>query len=175
MLKIIGLGNPGEKYIRTRHNVGHRVVNALRTCIHNNTGGAELALQVISTDTYMNDSGVFVRKCMQQQPNAALWVIIDDIEIMPGKVKWQYGGSARGHNGLRSINKLYGEDYGRIRFGVGRPTDGAQVCDYVLSPYSTEERDFMYEKEADLARFILKNRELLHACDVDSLRRHTIQ
>ncbi len=148
MKLIVGLGNPGSQYAFNRHNVGFMVVDHIQE--HENfpswsekfkgfytKKGDEVLLK---PQTFMNLSGESVRVCMDffKLSLGDIWVVHDEIELPFGSVQARLGGGARGHNGLRSIDKHIGQDYHRIRFGVGRPLYGT-VADYVLSNFSPQE------------------------------------
>lgn len=144
---IIGLGNPGPQYFYTRHNIGFRIVDELVAA----NGGvwkkrdemecAEIRLNntpviVIKPQTFMNNSG---RVCsfLQKKGITAqeLLVVHDELEKPFGTVLIKEGGSSKGHNGLKSIIGVYGPDFWRLRFGIGRPDDKNEVPDYVLARF----------------------------------------
>ena len=144
---IIGLGNPGPRFFSTRHNIGFRIVDELVVSV----GGswkkrdemecAEITLHdhsvlVIKPQTFMNNSG---RVCpfLQKKGIMAdqLLVVHDELEKPFGNLSIKQGGSAKGHNGLKSIIGVYGPDFSRLRFGIGRPEDKNEVPDYVLAPF----------------------------------------
>lgn len=145
---IIGLGNPGHKYYNTRHNIGFRVLDALAeahtaywqdkenmlwTEVHHD--GKNILL--IKPQTYMNSSGKVLPFLLKKgiKPENIL-VVHDEIELPFGKIKERFGGSAKGHNGLRSIIDVIGKDFIRLRFGVDRPQRSEDVPDYVLAPFT---------------------------------------
>jgi peptidyl-tRNA hydrolase, PTH1 family len=149
---IIGLGNPGPKFSKTRHNIGFRVVEALAEKYGGNwrTQGnkeiAEIALQnqqvlLVKPQTFMNNSGEAITGLSQKgiKPEHVV-VVHDELELPFGQVKSKTGGSAKGHNGLKSIIEYIGDAFHRIRCGIGRPLERDQVPDYVLAPFkeSTE-------------------------------------
>ncbi|HBL98258.1 TPA: aminoacyl-tRNA hydrolase [Candidatus Dependentiae bacterium] len=145
---IVGLGNPGMAYLNTRHNVGFKVVDALAK-----KHGAEWRLRnalefaevmapggkiiLLKPLTFMNASGTAFPFLTKQgiKPEEVL-VVHDELELPFGKVTMRQGGSARGHNGLRSIIATVGENFHRMRCGVGRPQDNTPVGDYVLKSFS---------------------------------------
>jgi PTH1 family peptidyl-tRNA hydrolase len=152
---IIGLGNPGKDYERTRHNVGFDLIDRLaqlhgiavkrRDCRalvgDGHVGAARVYL--MKPQTYMNSSGESAALFLRQRPLAIadILVISDDIALPVGKLRFRPGGSAGGHNGLKSlIAHLHSQDFARLRIGVGAPrTDDVQI-DFVLSPFSKQER-----------------------------------
>lgn len=132
---IVGLGNPGKKYIRTRHNVGFMVVDAvarqlkLTNWIGDKRFGADIVKTEIGGDkviivkplTFMNDSGKAVKAVSEYYDidSSDITVISDDINLSVGDVRIRRGGSDGGHNGLKSIIANIGEDFWRVRIGVG--------------------------------------------------------
>ncbi|MCG7337473.1 aminoacyl-tRNA hydrolase [Sporosarcina sp. ACRSM] len=154
MKMIIGLGNPGKQYERTRHNVGFHVIDALYdrlsapamqskfngmyTVIHRPEG----KVMLVKPLTYMNLSGECVRPLMDYYDVAVedIVVLYDDLDIAPGTIRLRQKGSAGGHNGMKSLIAHIGTDqFNRIRIGIGRPTGGMKVADYVLAPFAQEE------------------------------------
>jgi len=141
---IIGLGNPGQKYYRTRHSIGFRVLDEIAA----RYGGswrdkdemsfADIIINgrpvvLIKPLTYMNSSGRVVPSLLKRgiSPESIL-VVHDELELPFGKLKFKIGGSHRGHNGLRSIIGVCGKEFVRLRFGVSRPETGEPVDEYVL-------------------------------------------
>jgi len=138
MKLIIGLGNPGEKYKNNRHNIGHLVAGEL------------VKLQVPKdfivkrTNVFMNDSGNFVKKLVDQYhiEFSNLWVIHDDLDIPLGSYKIQNGKGPKLHNGINSIEQELGrEDFWRVRVGVDSRKEGVRISgeQYVLQDFSGEE------------------------------------
>lgn len=154
MKMIIGLGNPGKQYENTRHNVGFHVIDELATRLNAPMMQSKFngLFTVVHTPrekvllvkplTYMNLSGECVRPLMDYYDILAedIVVIYDDLDLVPGKIRLRQKGSAGGHNGMKSlISHLGTTEFNRIRIGVGRPTNGMQVSDYVLSSFGKEE------------------------------------
>ena len=149
MIPIIGLGNPGPKFNYTRHNIGFMVLDALAAefdatwrATSQNLEVAELYINdkeilLIKPQTFMNSSGLVIPYLAKKgiKPENIL-VVHDELEIAFGAVKLRQGGSARGHNGLRSIIEACGPDFWRLRMGIGRPVDNTQVGDFVLQKFS---------------------------------------
>lgn len=175
MKMIIGLGNPGKQYEMTRHNVGFHVIDELAkqmdapamqlkfngayTIIHRPEG----KVMLVKPLTYMNLSGECVAPLMDYydiHPEEIV-VIYDDLDLAPGKLRLRQKGSAGGHNGMKSLIAHLGTDtFNRIRIGVGRPTGGMKVSDYVLSSFSKEEQpllDDMVKKSASACLDWLKS------------------
>ena len=151
---IVGLGNPGSKYLWTRHNAGFMVLDELSRRAglpiarktfsalygEGNYWGERLLL--LKPQTYMNLSGRSVNPALHFHRLSLqdLIVIHDDLDIPFGRVKLKEGGGHAGHNGLRSLmQELGGGQFTRIRIGVGRPLHG-DAADYVLSPFSRDEQ-----------------------------------
>ncbi len=164
---VVGLGNPGEKYTRTRHNVGEEAVRLLAER-HDVTlkGGRDNALiaetrideqrVVLSFPlTFMNDSGqavgAMVRRYRIESPDQVI-VIQDELDLPPGEMKVKAGGGLAGHNGLRSINQhLKSTDFLRIRIGVGKPQHKDLGKGHVLGRIPRRERELLDERVADAA------------------------
>lgn len=165
---IIGLGNPGTSYDKTRHNVGFRAVRhfAKRHGIklrkvarmsaelgHGTIKGASVGL--VLPHTYMNSSGEAVRECVQvyKVPLEQMIVVVDDVAFPVGDLRLKEGGSSGGHNGLKSIEEHLGTSaYPRLRLGVGSP-GGQKLADYVLGKFEKAEEALLpqvFEKAADV-------------------------
>lgn len=138
MKLIIGLGNLGKDYINTRHNVGYKVIDALQDKKLPNS------LVVKKTDTFMNDSGSFVKKQvdMHKLDLSNLYIIHDDLDIVLGSYKIQFGHGPKDHNGIKSIDEALGTDqYWHVKIGVdNRPLDNKPMgIEYVLQNFTDEE------------------------------------
>jgi PTH1 family peptidyl-tRNA hydrolase len=158
MLLLVGLGNPDSEYEFNRHNIGFRVVQAIAKRRHfgpwrrrfdgrvcEGPIGGERALLLLP-ETYMNASGVAVADALRFNSNISLsdiTVFHDEIELPPGEVRVKVGGGIAGHNGLRSITEHIGNDYRRVRIGVGHPGDKNLVEHYVLSNFAKDERPWV--------------------------------
>lgn len=159
---IVGLGNIGDEYVGTRHNVGFRVADALaqaqnatfqdkrygfvaKTRVKN----AELVL--LKPSTYMNLSGNAVRYWMQQEKISLenILIIVDDLSLPVGTIRMKQNGSAGGHNGLKHIAQMLGtENYNRLKFGIGNDFPRGEQIDFVLGKFSAEENKVIDEKVA---------------------------
>ena len=147
---IVGLGNIGEKYQLTRHNVGFMVIdeitknlttsNIQKSNFHSTLEKSAYDLYSKPT-TFMNNSGMAVQAIKEyyKLEMEDLIVIHYDIDLPFGTVKFKIGGGHGGHNGLRSIDAHIGKEYTRVRIGVGKPQDKADVANYVLNNFSKEE------------------------------------
>ena len=146
---IIGLGNPGAAYEHTRHSVGFMVLDALANQYgigswreHETYASCDAQLDnkkvlLIKPLTYMNNSGRVVPMLAKKGIKAEnILVVHDELELPFGQVKTKIGGSARGHNGLRSLIEHMGEQFMRVRIGIGRPTNKEDVASYVLSSFA---------------------------------------
>lgn len=163
---LIGLGNPGPQFLNTRHNVGFAVLDALAEQYgaswqkKDNLLFAEIdiddqSLLLIKPQTFMNNSGQVVPYLTKKgiKPEEIL-VVHDEIELPFGKVTLKMGGSARGHNGLRSLIAAMGDAFKRIRVGVDRPTEREQVPDYVLERF--KESSEQVQESIDKAVTLIK-------------------
>jgi PTH1 family peptidyl-tRNA hydrolase len=151
---VVGLGNPGSQYAETRHNIGWMVLDRLADRAGKSGRGRGrdasdvlelrhkgLELTLAKPQTYMNDSGIAVKKLMVRGhvPLIDMLVIADDFALPFGKLRFRESGSHGGHNGLRSIiDELGTEKYARLRVGIGEPGRGA--IDHVLSRFAVDER-----------------------------------
>lgn len=147
---IVGLGNIGEKYHLTRHNVGFLVVDAMTKNLSTSSiNKTNFRADVVKSGytlfakphTFMNLSGEAVHAICEYYKIAMedIIVIHDDLDLPFGTVKFKIGGGHGGHNGLRSIDAHIGKEYIRVRIGIGKPSDKSQVSNYVLSNFSKEE------------------------------------
>ncbi|MEK7399276.1 MAG: aminoacyl-tRNA hydrolase [Candidatus Poribacteria bacterium] len=157
MKLIVGLGNPSEKYERTRHNVGFDIVDLFchelgvkpnfRRDYHSRILEGQLESQSVilaKPQTYMNSSGRAVRAIAFNYdiPLEDIIVIYDDLNLELGLIRVRRGGSAGGHKGVKSIIESLGsEAFPRIRIGIGQPPQDMEIIDFVLSRFSSEERD----------------------------------
>ena len=140
---VIGLGNPGNQYVATRHNVGYRVVDRLLkdTPLHPIKGIPATAANVgdmllVRSTTYMNDSGRAIVPLADAFTIDLDHIIVihDELDLPLGTVRIKRGGNENGHNGLKSATaELGSRDYIRVRVGISRPPQGTPVVDYVLS------------------------------------------
>lgn len=154
---IVGLGNPGSRYNATRHNIGFCIVDALAEkygAAWKTTGIVShcvisleniektSSIVVIKPQTYMNNSGdiaPFLKKHSIQVDEVL--VVHDELEKKFGSYSIKQGGSARGHNGLRSLIARVGDSFWRFRFGIDRPENKEEVPHYVLAPFSKQEQE----------------------------------
>lgn len=160
---IIGLGNPGLKFEKTRHNIGFRVVDriASRAGVSWKTvrdiAVAEInlndhAVLLIKPQTFMNSSGQVIPYLQKDGIKPENIVVVhDELELPLGKIVLRVGGSHRGHNGLRSLIEHCGPDFTRLRFGIGRPENREDVPDYVLQPFEDMQPvELLIDQAADM-------------------------
>ena len=160
MKVVTGLGNPGERYLLTRHNVGFRVVDLLadrwgltgQGRVRDGAARLEVDLQdpmervlLVKPLKYMNLSGGPVRAALRQSNAEAsedLLVVTDDVDLPLGRLRLRRDGSAGGHNGLRDIiAALGGNEFHRLRVGIGRPGASRATVDHVLATFKPAERE----------------------------------
>jgi peptidyl-tRNA hydrolase, PTH1 family len=176
MLLIVGLGNPGETYQNHRHNIGFMAVDAIaaahgfgparlkyRAHVLEGTLGSEKAL-IVKPMTYMNESGNAVRDAaaFHKIPLDRIFVIYDELDLAEGKVRVKLGGGNAGHNGLRSISAHVGNDYWRVRIGIGHPGEKERVTGHVLGNFTKADRmwvDPLLDAIAQAAPFLAKGDE----------------
>jgi len=163
---IAGLGNPGEKYAATRHNVGFRVVNELarRAGIQPKVTGSTMAIAtgqlagqrvaLVKPKTYMNESGRAIGQARAWTgcDPAHTIVVYDDLDLAAGALRVRLGGGHGGNNGMKSVVAAIGPDFVRVRIGIGRPAVGGEptwdpeeVAHWVLSPPSPDDRRLLDE------------------------------
>ncbi|RXI28635.1 aminoacyl-tRNA hydrolase [Aliarcobacter trophiarum] len=178
MYLIVGLGNIGEKYQNTRHNIGFLVVDFMTknlniTSITNSNFQSTLlkaGYNLFSKPTtYMNNSGVAVRAIMDYYKVDLENIIIihDDIDLPFGTVKFKIGGGHGGHNGLRSLDSHISKDYIRVRIGIGKPQDKDDVANYVLSDFSKIEFE---ELNKTIIPHVVKAIDALKESDIDEVK-----
>jgi peptidyl-tRNA hydrolase, PTH1 family len=170
---LVGLGNPGPEYARTRHNVGFLVADEMARIAGASFSlrkfGAEIAeaaaggerFWIVKPQTFMNHSGEAVGAAMRfwKLDPADLVVVHDDIELEPFRVQVKVGGGHGGHNGLKSVNAHVGTpEYARVRVGVGRPPERVDPADWVLGRFPrAEDREVLdvVERGAAAARAVV--------------------
>jgi peptidyl-tRNA hydrolase, PTH1 family len=157
MLLLVGLGNPGARYLGNRHNVGFMAVQAIAkrhgiepwrrrfqgVAAEGPIDGTRSLL--LLPGTYMNESGRAVAEAAHFYKLAldAITVFHDELDLPAGKVRVKVGGGVAGHNGLRSISEHIGNDYRRVRIGIGHPGSKELVHGYVLSDFAKSERGWV--------------------------------
>jgi PTH1 family peptidyl-tRNA hydrolase len=160
---VVGLGNPGRSYERTRHNAGYLVADELakrhdgswRKKKKAETAPVSLGLKdatLLKPTTFMNNSG----SALSDYRPEDLIVVHDDLDLDAGVVRVKVGGGAGGHNGLRSVIGRLGNDFVRVRIGIGRPPAGVTVTDYVLSRMDAGVKDAV-PTAADAVEFVVEH------------------
>jgi PTH1 family peptidyl-tRNA hydrolase len=160
MLLWVGLGNPEPAMLRHRHNVGFMALDTIASrhgfspwrqrfkgVIAEGSLGGERVL-ALKPLTYMNDSGDAVQPAAAffKLPPEAMTVFHDDLDLAPGKVRVKRGGGAAGHNGLRSIDRrLGGQEYWRVRLGIGHPGHKDRVLGHVLADFARADQEWLAE------------------------------
>jgi PTH1 family peptidyl-tRNA hydrolase len=153
MRLFVGLGNPGSRYAGNRHNIGFMALDAIAATHRAAPWGARFKAQASEAQvgaervlllkplTYMNESGQAVGEAMRfyKIDLASVSVFHDELDLAPAKLRVKIGGGNAGHNGLRSITTHCGNDYRRVRMGIGHPGDKAHVMPYVLSDFAKAE------------------------------------
>ena len=176
MRLFVGLGNPGAKYRSNRHNIGFMVVDEIarrhgfapwRRRFQGETSEGSLGSErviLLRPLTFMNDSGRAVQEAAAffKLPPAEITVFQDELELPPAKVRVKIGGGIAGHNGLRSISAHIGNDYRRVRLGIGHPGVKELVHSYVLNDFAKDERPWvtaLCEAIADNAVLLAEGRD----------------
>ncbi|MCY6379547.1 aminoacyl-tRNA hydrolase [Hoeflea prorocentri] len=157
MLVIAGLGNPGPRYAKQRHNIGFMAADAIARR-HSFSGWskkfkgeisegtiADEKILIIKPQTFMNLSGESVGEAMRfyKLSPSDLIVIYDELDLQPGKVRIKTGGGAGGHNGIKSIDAHCGKDYRRLRLGIGHPGAKERVSGHVLGDFAKADGDWV--------------------------------
>ncbi len=157
MLLLVGLGNPGRQYQRNRHNIGFMAVEEIarqhgfapfrsrfQGKVSEGRLGSDRAI-LLMPDTYMNESGRAVQEASRFYKIGLEDIVVfhDELDLAPGKCRVKTGGGAAGHNGLRSIDAHMGQNYKRVRLGIGHPGDKNLVHSYVLNDFAKSEEGWV--------------------------------
>ena len=176
MLLLVGLGNPGAKYARNRHNIGFMAVDEIarrhgfapwRRRFQGETSEGTLdgeRVVLLRPTTFMNESGRAVQEAASffKLGTGEIVVFQDELELPPGKVRVKIGGGIAGHNGLRSISAHIGNEYRRVRLGIGHPGVKELVHGHVLSDFAKSDRPWvetLCEAVADSAGLLVAGRD----------------
>jgi len=157
MYLVVGLGNPGEKYARNRHNIGFmaadEIVRRHSFSAYRAKFQGEIAEGKIGTDkvlvlkpqTFMNESGRSVKEVatFYKIPAEDIIVLHDELDLAPGKLRVKRGGGHAGNNGLRSLHAHIGDGYARVRFGIGHPGSKDRVTGHVLKDFAKADQDWI--------------------------------
>ena len=177
MRLLVGLGNPGEKHHNNRHNIGFMAADKIRETygfssyrrrfqglisegkIGNNS------IRILKPTTFMNESGRSVGETIKffKLPSHKVFVFYDDLDLVPGKCRIKLGGGAGGHNGLKSLDNQIGNEYWRVRLGIGHPGHKDRVLRYVLQDFAKKERNtwltILLESLADNIELLIESNE----------------
>jgi PTH1 family peptidyl-tRNA hydrolase len=180
MRLFVGLGNPGPRYAKNRHNIGFMAADAMARAHHAGPwrrrfqgetaealiGGEKVLL--LKPETFMNESGRSVAEAQRffKIPLEDVTVFVDELDLPPAKLRVKLGGGNAGHNGLRSITAHCGNDYRRVRLGIGHPGHKALVHPYVLGDFAKSEEPWV----EDLTRAIADSAALLAKGDEASFQ-----
>ena len=158
---IVGLGNPEQRYLTTRHNVGFWVLDSLAEKLSKNFSQqkkyeSELfeyefdskLFHMMKPLSYINNSGIPIRKFIKNKNIEVenILIIYDDLDLDVGKIRLKQGGGSGGHNGLNSIIEQIGsKNFWRLRIGIGKPGDKNKVIDYVLGKHSLDDKNLIHQ------------------------------
>ncbi len=159
MKLLVGLGNPGDKYARNRHNVGFMAVERIarthrfgpwKRKFQGHAADGEIAgekVMLLKPDTYMNESGRAVGEASRFLKIGLSDIVVfhDELDLLPGKIKLKTGGGNAGHNGLRSITAHLGNEYQRVRIGIGHPGHKDAVQHWVLNDFAKSDAEWLNE------------------------------
>ena len=166
MKVFVGLGNPGAKYEGNRHNIGFMALDALqrahdfpswrkkfKALVAEGTIGGERVM-LLKPETYMNDSGQAVGEALRfhRIELSEVYVFHDELDLAPAKIRVKLGGGNAGHNGLRSISAHIGNEYNRVRLGIGHPGSKDAVTYYVLNDFAKAEKAWVEDLLDAIAR-----------------------
>lgn len=168
---IFGLGNPGPKYSRSRHNAGFMTIEKLaaqegmhlrKRCLLSYRMAKKGSLTLVEPLTYMNNSGIIFPSLVKGEDRIV--VIVDNMDLPVGRIRIKNGGGDAGHNGLKSIISSIGKDFIRLYIGIGRPHEGVSVVDHVLSDFTPEEMaelDDAMSRGAEALKDLINGEDLL--------------
>lgn len=175
MKLVVGLGNPGKQYEKTKHNIGFMVVDAIADSVPHTPWREEQGAEVCSItvagekvllvkpQTFMNVSGESVGPLMRYYKidPSDVYCIYDDMDLPVGKLRIRPNGSSGGHNGIKSlISHLGTENFPRFRVGIGRPLPQWTVIDHVLAPFSEESQEKVQKGIKDTVKAVLGTLEV---------------
>jgi len=157
MFLFVGLGNPGREYARNRHNIGFMALDAIarrygfssqKLRFQGETREGSIAgerVLLLTPHTYMNESGRAAGEAARflKIPLSNIIAFHDELDLAPAKIRVKIGGGNAGHNGLRSLTAHLGNDYKRVRFGIGHPGDKSLVHSYVLNDFAKSEEPWV--------------------------------
>ena len=177
MRLLVGLGNPGEKHLNNRHNIGFMAADKIREkygfssyrrrfqgLISEGKIGNK-SIRILKPTTFMNESGRSVGETVKffKLSSDKVFVFYDDLDLVPGKCRIKFGGGAGGHNGLKSLDNQIGNEYWRIRLGIGHPGHKDRVLRYVLQDFAKKEQNawlaILLESLADNIHLLIESNE----------------
>ncbi len=184
-LLVVGLGNPGEKYLHTRHNAGFMALDYYRKakdfgdwiakkdlqCIESSGVVANTKVILIKPQTFMNESGASLQKVQQfyKVGNQDTVVVYDELDVDFGAIRTRVGGSAGGHNGIKSLIKHCGEEFGRVRIGIGpKVPEQIDSADFVLQNFSQSQTE-------NLPKILRESAALIDEATAGPLQEQTIK
>ncbi len=166
---IVGLGNPGPNYEKTRHNIGFMVIDELISR-HNASKISSSAFNgelfkfqnhfLLKPLTFMNLSGESIQKVKNFYKIERVVVVHDDLDLPFGTLRFKFGGGHGGHNGLKSTDEKISREYVRVRMGIGKPEHKGEVSSYVLGEFNEEESKYLkqwIEHTCDAIEYLLEN------------------
>lgn len=165
---LVGLGNPGAQYSLNRHNVGFMAIDVIADAHNFPSFKSKFSAYVsegrfgkdkivlLKPQTYMNLSGQSVAEAIKfyKIPVENIYVFHDDLNLQPGRLKLKQGGGSGGHNGLKSLDQYIGQNYWRIRIGIGHPGFKDAVSSYVLSNFHKDDEDWLCDLLARIGKTI---------------------
>ena len=177
MFLLVGLGNIGKEYEETRHNFGFFAIDEIVQRFNLNSVGKKFHSEVFSgiisnekvlaikPQTYMNRSGIAVSEALRfyKIPLKDIFVFHDDMDLCLGKIKIKNGGGSGGHNGIKSIDEMAGQNYNRVRLGIGKPEYKNDTVNFVTNKFTKNERNVVngvIDRIVDDMDNLLKNREM---------------
>ena len=177
MRLLVGLGNPGEKHLNNRHNIGFMAADKIKEThgfspyrrrfqglISEGKIGNH-SVRILKPTTFMNESGRSVGETIKffKLPSHKVFVFYDDLDLVPGKCRIKLGGGAGGHNGLKSLDNQIGNEYWRVRLGIGHPGHKDRVLQYVLQDFAKKEQNtwlaILLENLADNIQLLFERNE----------------
>lgn len=166
-LLIVGLGNPGSQHARNHHNIGFMILDELASKLGVTFTQSLRSRIAILPDlilckpmTFMNCSGEAVQALLNYYKLQDFLVVHDDLDIALGELRLKIGGGSGGHNGLKSIDACCGNEYMRIRCGIGRPPQGVDVSAYVLSDFLESPQELI-QSSLEVIAFLIEKRDFI--------------
>ncbi len=168
MLLFVGLGNPTPDSENNRHNIGFKIIDTINKKFSLSkqkpkfkglltTGNiTDKKIYAIKPLTFMNNSGICIRELIEYFKIDPKDVIVfhDDLDVEFGKIKAKFGGSSAGHNGIASIDKFIGQDYSRVRIGIGKPKDNMEIADFVLQNFDEDEMIELEKIQSNILNYL---------------------